>query len=201
MKKTIRDRITAAQRHGGGTASGTPTRGGRAVTACSVCTLPNRERQRVDRELIEETASLGAIAARIGCSKSSVKRHLDRHVRPAVTAEIQRIENREEIAAQSADEAPQRTGERPDIRKGVRPVVERLYEKCAEWADKAKDDESWPMFVACVREARQAAELVGRLNGELGRDNQGVHMAVQIVLPSCEIKMDDAEIVPIGRQR
>ena len=34
---------------------------------------------------------------------------------------------------------PQGSGERPDIRKGVRPVVERLYERCVEWMDRAEE--------------------------------------------------------------
>ena len=73
-----------------------------------------------------------------------------------MTAEVQRIDPASVVAP--------RAGEAPDIRKGVRPVVERLYERCAAWMDRAQDDTSWPMFVACVREARQSAEPVARLS-------------------------------------
>ena len=134
--------------------------------------------RRVDRELLEETASLGAIAVRVGCGKSSVKRHADRHLKPAVKAEVQRIE----AGAEVAPPTPPKPGDPPDIRRGVRPVVERLYERCAEWADRAKDDSSWPMFVACVREARQSAELVARLNGELDSFQAGATTVNQYIL-------------------
>jgi hypothetical protein len=51
--------------------------------------------------------------------------------------------------------------------------------------DRAQDEDSWPMFVACAREARQSAELVGRLSGELARAEQsGPQFAVQIVIPA-----------------
>lgn len=174
MKKETRSRKDAAQRNG----RGMVTLDGR-VTRCTVCLLPDSQRRRVDRELIEESVSLGAIAQRIGVTKSSIKRHADRHLKPAVIAEVQRIE----AGAEVVPEVPPKAGEAPNIRKGVRPVVERLFDKCQEWADRAQGDASWPMFVACIREARQSAELVARLSGELGRAD-GVQVAVQIVYPS-----------------
>jgi hypothetical protein len=195
LKQQIRARIHAAQRNGSGTR--TLAEG---VTRCAVCCLPDAQRRRVDRELIEESVSLGAIAKRIGVGKSSIKRHADRHVKPAVIAEVQRIES----GAEAALAAPPKAGDAPDIRKGVRPVVERLYERCAEWMDKAKDDASWPMFIACAREARQSAELVGRLSGELGRA-EGTNLAVQIVYPAgskgppSAVKVDGIECEIIKR--
>jgi hypothetical protein len=85
-------------------------------------------------------------------------------------------------------DALRKAGEAPDIRKGVRPVVERLYERCADWMDKAEragDETGWPLFIAAVREARQSAELVARLNGELAREGAGgPAVAIQIVCPA-----------------
>src|SRR5262245_48482646 len=107
---------------------------------CAICNLPTRDRQRIDRELLEQTASLGQIALRIGCHKTSVKRHADRHLKPAVTAEIQRIEGKQDLVPEPITTAVGRRAEAPDIRKGVRPVIERLYERCADWADRAQDD-------------------------------------------------------------
>jgi hypothetical protein len=143
------------------------------ATRCAVCNLPADQRAQIDRELVAGV-KMTEIAARIGRHKTSVLRHRDHHLLPAVRAEL----------ARQGAEASAGTAARPDIRRGVRPVVERLVDDAMAWLDRARTEDAWPMAAAFIREARQSAELVARLSGELaGPVGQPAGPTNVVVLP------------------
>jgi hypothetical protein len=111
---------------------------------CTVCTHTDHEA--IDKAIVSGE-SKRRISDRYGVSQTSLQRHKDNHVSPAL---VKMHEKREE----------RRAGKLLDR-------VEELYDDAREVLETAKANGSGSLSLGAIRELRSTLDLIGRLTGEL----------------------------------
>jgi hypothetical protein len=130
-------------------------------TRCRVCNHPQREE--FDRALVAGTVTQVDVAQEVGCSPTSVWRHVNNHLLPEA-----------------------RTQFRADPELGdvdVLSELQALYSRMKEHLGRAEDADNWQAIRAFHAEARRDLELLAKLIGELDeRPQVNVLLSPQWVL-------------------
>jgi len=144
---------------------------------CTICGNPNRGD--IDAALVAG-GSLRDVAGRFGLSRSAVHRHHE-HVPKALAKAKQ---------AREVAEAGTLLGR-----------VELLIRDCRTIAQKAQRAREWHAAVSALREVRGCLELLGQISGELKKQDEGVHVNVNINLArrALFLKMSNQEMETYAR--
>ncbi|NLG65270.1 MAG: hypothetical protein GX537_06660, partial [Actinobacteria bacterium] len=112
---------------------------------CTICGHPGRAA--IDAELTAGNVSVRRLAAQYGVVTTSLRRHRDRHLSPALAA--------------------MREAEEAEREASLLQRIETLIERTERLLRAAEEDGRSQAALAAVRELRSLLELLGKASGEL----------------------------------